>query len=271
VEPRIAWVAGTTQAGPGLPNYAYDELDVSAPLAGVPPGQTVPVRRTLTAAPGAFNQLQLSVRNRLVVPAGPLASTAAELTVGQDVDLEAGRLSETWTQGRAMCPVPFGSLSADLTARFLAFGARRAEGTGAATVALPASPLDAFTSLQAGLTAADRRGDNVHASFFAVGKGGSPRLLAGLEPFFDPRAVAADALATGSAGVVGRYSGATLTYDADFTARPQLDVYQHRVSFVWDSPCRCWKAGVNVIINDRGAQYGFVVDLSSLTERRRAF
>ncbi len=282
VQPSVALVVGSGQAGTGLPNYAYDELDVAPPLP-VLPGQTVPVRRTLSALPGSFQQLQLSVRNRLTVPSGPLSLTTAELTLGQDVDLGAGRASEGWVQARASRPVSFGTVSADLTARFLSFGARRAQGTGPAATTLPASRLDAFTSLQAGVTAADRRGDNVHAGLFAVGAGGSPRLLAGLEPIFDPRPVAADAQATGSAGLVGRISAAAVTYDASFNARqlatPNCQgksvaphVYQHAFSLVWDSPCKCWKAGFTAVLYECNAspQFGFIVDLSSLSERRLA-
>ncbi len=284
IQPRIAWVAGTTQAGAGLPNYAYDELDVAGALPGTASGQTVPVRRTLTAVPGGFQQLQLSLRNRLVAPSGNLSNTSVELTLGQDLDLRAGSPSESWAQGRATRPLPVGTFSADVTARFLAFGAKRAEGTGPASTALPASRLDAFTSLQANATVADRRGDNVHANLFAVGNGGSPRLLAGLEPFFDPRPTAADAFAQGSAGLVGKFSGATVTYDALFYARALASepcagkskaphFYQHQASLVWDSPCKCWKAGVTATLNECNAspQFGFVVDLSSLAERRPTF
>jgi LPS-assembly protein len=292
IQPRIEWVAGTSQAGPGLPNYAYDELDVAGALPRAVGGQTVPVRRTLTAAPGVFHQLQLSVRNRLVTPSGQLSDTSVELTLGQDLDLEAGSLSETWVQARAARPLPFGTFSSDVTARFLAFGAKRAEGTGPAVCAgqdrrcagaPPPSRLDAFTSLQASVMVADRRGDNVHASLFAVGNGGSPRLLAGLEPFFDPRAVAADALASGSAGLAGKLSGATVTYDADFNARELAaspcgktrapHVYQHRASLVWDSPCKCWRAGVTAVLNECNAspKFVFVVDLSSLADRHPTF
>jgi hypothetical protein len=225
------------------------------------------------------------VRNRLVAPSGPLSDTALELTLGQDLDLEAGSPSESWVRGRVTRPIPSGTFSADVTARFLAFGAKRAEGTGPAnTPPPPSSRLDAFTSLQASVTVADRRGDNVHANLFAVGNGGSPRLLAGLEPFFDPRPFAADAQATASAGVAGKISGATVSYDADFNARELANpnctgkpkephVYQHRASLVWDSPCKCWKAGVTATLYECNAspQLGFVIDLSSLADRHPTF
>jgi LPS-assembly protein len=84
-------------------------------------------------------------------------------------------------------------------------------------------------------------------------------------------------------GAAGRLSGATLTYDADFYARQLArspcpgksaapHVYQHNFSFTWDSPCKCWKAGVTAILNECSEKpaFGFVLDLSSLTERKLA-
>jgi LPS-assembly protein len=281
VEPKVAYVGGTAQAGPGLPNYAYDEFDVAAPLP-VLPGKIVPVRRTLSALPESFHQLQLSLRNRLTIPYGSTSLTTVELTLGQDLDLGAGSPSESWVQGRASRPVPFGTISADVTGRFLAFGAKRTEGTGFAVTKLPSSSLDAFTSLQANVSASDRRGDSVTAGLIAVGEGGSPRMLAGLEPFFDSRPVASDAQASGTFGATGKLSGAIIGYGAFFYAR-QLPAapcagkstaphfYQHSVSFTWDSPCKCWKAGIAVMMNEcLPAQFSFLLDLSSLSERRLA-
>lgn len=277
VQPTAALVVGSGQAGAGLPNYAYDELDVAAPLQTIP-GRTVPARRTLTALPGSFQQLQLALRNRLTIPTGALSLTTAELTLGQDLDLGAGKPSETWAQGRVSRPVPFGAFTVDATARFLAFGAKRSEGTGPLTTTLPPSRLDAFTSLSASVRLDDRRGDNVHAGILAVGAGGSPRLLAGLEPLFDPRPFASDALAQGSFGVAGRVSGAAIGYDASFNARESASncvgrtgphIYQHSIGVTWDSPCKCWKAGISVVLNEcLPAQFGFVVDLSAFSERR---
>lgn len=278
IQPQLALVAGTAQVGRTLPNYAYDEFDVAAPLAPATP--TVPQRRTLTALPGSFQQMQLSVRNRFLMP-----GLSAELSLGQDVDVGHGRLSETWAQGRLWKGLPFGVLTADATARFYAFGAKRAAGSGPASTALPPSRFfDAFTLLTANVTLGDHRGDNVHAGLLAVGAGGSPRLLAGLEPIFDPRPMAMDAVATGSAGLVAKLAGAALTYDAYFYARSQPKpacegkstgphVYQHNLSLVWDSPCRCWRAGITLTMNECEAKprLGFVFDLSSLSERRVAF
>ena len=127
------------------------------------------------------------------------------------------------------------------------------------------------------MTLADRRGDNVHAGLLAVGKGGSPRLLAGVEPLFDARPVAFDALASGNVGAVAKLSGASLTYEASFYARTLAaapcagkstspHVYQHAVGLVWDSPCRCWRMGLTATLNEciDSPQLQFVFDFSSL-------
>lgn len=274
IEPRFAWRAGTSQAGPALPAYAYDELDALAPLPAPAAGAVVPVRRTLSASPGAFDQLQLSVRNRLSIPSGPLALTTAELTLGQDLDLAGGRLAETWAQG-ALRTGPF---AASGTARFLAFGAHRTPGTGSiSSPAPPSSALDAFTELRLDTSVGDGRGDDLHASLVAIGTGGSPRLLAGLEPFFDLSPVALDVIGQGSIGARGHLSGASVGYDAYFNARELAQpycaghataphVYQHVASLVWDSPCKCWKAGVTFSKYecDPEPRFTFLIDLSSL-------
>ncbi len=274
IEPRLALVTGSGQAGPALPNYAYDELDVSAPLAAVTEGQRyVRLRRNLSALPGgSFEQLQLSLRSRLSAPAVPLS---LDLALGQDLDLGQGALSESWAQAA----LRLGLLSFDALARFYAFGAGPPLGSGPVTTSpeLPPSFLDAFTSLQGGLTLADRRGDNVHATFLAVGKGGSPRLLAGLEPIFDRRPVAFDALAVAGVGAAARLSGLGLSYEASAYARElgappcagkstRPHFYQQAVGMVWDSPCKCWRVGVSATFNEciDKPQIQLLVDLSSL-------
>ena len=273
IEPRLEWRGGTGQVGPALPNYAYDELDVALPPRVLAANGDVVPQRTLSAVPGSFSQLQLSVRNRLISPAGPLSNTFLELTLGQDLDLAAGKASETWARAGLQLP----HLSVDVVARFRAFGASVPPGTPAAS---PPSRLDAFTELGANLLVVDGRGDNLHASFISLGAGGSPRVMAGLEPFFDPRAVNEGAVALGQVGVAGRLGGATVSYDALFYGRdvPATScpngklvstaphVYQHQATLVWDSPCRCWKAGVVAILNecDDRPRFSFLIDLSSL-------
>jgi len=266
IEPSVAWRAGTGEAGRGLPGYAYDELDVALPPRVFTAAGVVAPQRTLSAIPGPFSQLQLSVRNRLVLPGGPLL----DLTLGQDVDAAGGRLSETFALGS----VRYAPVSLDAGARFRAFGASPPEGAPS-----PPRPsrLDAFTELHGSLAIADRRGDNVHASFISVGAGGSPRVVAGLEPFFDPRAIPAGAVANGGFGVTTRLSGATASYDAAFNGRELAapncpgkpkspHIFQHAASLVWDSPCHCWKLGVTASLYecDAAPRFGFVLDISGL-------
>jgi LPS-assembly protein len=274
IEPQVAWAVGTRQVGPGLPNYAYDELDVAAPLQPPAAGSTVvPVRRTLSAIPGAFDQLRLSLRNRLTKPSLPLT---LDLTLGQDVDVAAGSLSETWVRGQ----LQFGRFGAGATARFLAFGTRLAAGSGPATTTttVPASIFNGFTVLEANANVALPYGFNVHGGLLTVGTGGSPAFLAGLEPYFDPRPVAVDPVGIGSVGIGGKISGAVVAYDALFYARPQPNcsgqmagprVYDHRASLVWDSPCHCWKAGVTFERSEcLPAHVGLTIDLSSFGAHR---
>ncbi len=281
IEPRIEWRGGTANAGPGLPNYAYDEFDVALPARVVDPvsGVVVP-QRTLSAIPGAFSQLQLSIRNRLIAPAGPLSSAVLDVALGQDLDVSSGRASETW----AKAALSIRNVMFTSTARFRAFGAMTPEGTPP-----PAAPssLDSFTELSGGLLVVDGRGDNVHAGFIALGAGASPRVLAGLEPFFDPRPTGTGAIAQGSVGFTGRWSGANLTYDALFYAREpptttcasgktisaSPHVFQHQATLTWDSPCRCWKAGVSAVLNecDDRPRWGIILDFSSIGGRSVGF
>jgi LPS-assembly protein len=261
VEPRVGWRAGTGQAGPALPAYAYDELDAPPPLGG----GTTPAR-SLTAIPGRFQQLQLSLRNRLLPAPGGIVG--ADVTLGQDVNLDAGKLSESFVQAN----VAVWRATLGVGARFFAFGA---EPPVPATD--PRTFWDAFSEFNAGLTVGDGRGDDVHASLGTVGRGGSPRLVAGLEPFFDDtRALAFQPLASGGFGVRGRLGGATAAYDAAFTAREQATcpnvaprgphVFQHAVSLVWDSPCKCWRLGLSVIANecDPSPHWSLIFDVAGL-------
>lgn len=274
IEPRVEWRGGTGEAGPALPNYAYDELDVALPQRVVNAQGLVTQQRTLSAIPGSFSQLRMTLRNRLIAPAGPLANAFLQLTLGQDLDAAAGRASETWAQGS----LRLSFMSLDARAGFRAFGAATPAGTPENA---PSSTLDAFTELSTGITFFDRRGDNLHASFISLAAGASPRVMAGLEPFFDPRPVAADAVALGSVGFGTRLSGASIGYDALFYGRELAaqpvcangakksqapHVYQHQASLVWDSPCHCWKAGVSAILNecDDHPSFQLIIDLSSI-------
>ena len=269
IEPRVEWRGGTGEVGAALPNYAHDELDVALPARVHDPRGQVTPQRTLSATPGRFSQLRLTLRNRLVAPAGPLSTGRLDLTLGQDLDAATGRASETWAQASVRLPY----LVADARAGVRAFGAAAPAETPRNG---PTSVLDAYTELGAGLTLLDGRGDNLHANFLALGAGASPRVVAGLEPLFDARPVAADANASGSIGALTHVSGATVAYDAFFYGREQTSpacngktkprIYVHQASLIWDSPCHCWRAGFTAVLNECDAfpTFHFVVDLSAL-------
>lgn len=279
VTPRLELRAGSRALGGdagGLPLLAYDAWDrVHDDLLRFPATAADPSGRpagALTAAPGgAFRQLRLSLENRL--DAG--AAGALRLEVGQDLDLVTGRAGETFFSGSAAR----GRLGADVSGRFLWLEGR----------AEPApSPrydswLDRFTELRANVSAADARGDRLHAGILAIGPGASGTLMAGVDSLFDLRPAAVDATAQGAAGARVALGGATLGYDALFTVRPievgrcsgagtrRLEagqVQQHAGSLTWDSPCRCFLARVLVRITDCGeASYSATIDLSRVRER----
>lgn len=266
VAPRLEWRAGTGGAGPALPSgYAYDEQD----LAPAPPrGDPASPARALSAAPdGRWHQLRVALRNRLVAAAGPLSRTAVDLDLGQDLDLEAGRRAESF----ATLAVRTQLLSVDAGARFYALGARRP--TGIAEAPHPSS-LDRFGELRAGVSLGGPRAE-VHASFAAVGPGGSQRLAAGADPLFDPRPLALEPAAQGAVGFRVRWSAATLAYDADFNARelsaPLVGggrkgphVWQQTARLAWDSPCRCFRLGLLARLQEGDAlpSAALTVDLS---------
>jgi LPS-assembly protein len=270
IEPRVEWRGGTGEIGSGVPSYAYDEFDVALPQRVLTAAGTVATQRMLSATPGTFSQLQLSVRNRLVVPTGATSNALLYLTVGQDLDASGGTASETWVE----TGLRIGLVGVSGTARFRAFGASM---PATAPPASPGSGLDTFTELSGAFDVGDGRGDNLHGNFIALGAGGSPRLMAGLEPFFDPRPFASSAVAMGQVGATAHWRGASFTYDAFFTARDLAaplcpgkstapHVYQHMATMVWDSPCHCWKAGLSAIWNEcdeRQPRIGFIVDFSA--------
>jgi LPS-assembly protein len=281
IAPRLELRAGTRAVGGddgALPFLAYDAWDrvrdglLRFPASAADPGGAA--AGSLSAAPGgAFQQLRLALENRL--DAGKAGSLRLE--VGQDLDVRAGRMAETFFSGTAAR----GRLSADLSGRFLSFDGR----PEAAPAPRFRSWLDHFTELRAGLSAADPRGDQLHAGLLSVGPGASGALMAGVDTLFDLRSAAVDAAAQGSAGVRVVLGGGTLGYDALFTVRPievgrcrgtgtgtrQLEpwhVQQHSGSFIWDSPCHCFLARLAVRVNDCGERaWSAAIDLARMGER----
>jgi LPS-assembly protein len=108
-----------------------------------------------------------------------------------------------------------------------------------------------------------------------VGTGGSGLLAAGVDPLFDLRPAPVVAFAQGSAGARVVLGAATLGYDATVPARPAvvgncagtgqrtvsaLHVQQQTASFVWDSPCRCFRVAASFGVNDCGV-YSYAASL----------
>jgi LPS-assembly protein len=275
IAPRAELWAGTRAVGldEDEPFPAYDAWDRVATGAVVVDGSEVPVLRRLSAAPGGggYTQLRLAVENRL--EAG--AAGHLRLEVGQDFDLRAGTLAETFVTGAGVK----GPFSAEASARFLAFGERP---TPAPPPQYP-SPLDDLTELRANVALTSPRGHALRASIFSLGPGASGTAMAGVDALFDLRPAALEGAAQGSVGVRGVFGGATLGYDALFPVRPTdvarcsgpglrriepWQVQQHAASAIWNSPCRCFVARLVVRVNDCGEpSYSATIDLSQLGER----
>jgi LPS-assembly protein len=275
LEPRVEWRAGTRGAGRSLPSgWAYDDQDLAAPAGAYAVTQDPPPagppnlvpRRALSAAPaGGWQQLRISLRNRLVAPDGKLSRAALDLDLGQDLDLEAGRRAEAFVALALRTPLA----TLDAGARFWALGAGRPPG---APEAAHPSSLDRLSELRASLSVGGPRLE-AHASFLALGPGASQRLAAGADPFFDPRPLPFEPLAQGSAGFRARWSAATLAYDADFNARtlsaPPVangrrgpHVWQQTAQLGWDSPCRCFRIGVLARLKDGDSRPSAYLTLS---------
>jgi LPS-assembly protein len=264
IVPRLAWRAGTGVAGGALPAFAYDGWDRAD---AVPPdaAATFAGPRLLSAAPpGPFQQGRASLATRLEGPKGELLHAE----VGQDFDLRAGDLAEAFATARATA----GPLSVDGAVRYAGLGARPA---GPASLAL--RPED-WTEVRAGVRLRTGRGLDLHGAVRSVGAGGSPAEQAGADALFDPRPTTLPMSAQASAGLRIPVGPASLGYDVLFPPRevtvPQCDgtgsrrlgalhVQQQTASFVWDSPCRCFRLSAHVRLNDCGdVAFSAGIDLS---------
>jgi LPS-assembly protein len=263
VEPRVEWRGGSSTWGRQLPAPAWDELD------SAPGGAST--AKTLTATPaGGFQQVQVALRNRLTRSTGLPA--ALDLTVGQDLDLERGRLAEAFLD----TALQLGPVRASGEARF------HPDGDPVPGVrADPPSRLDTFSLLRGVLAISDPRGNEVHASVIAMGPTGSEWLSGGLDPLFAPRPRPVAPVAYGSAGAVVRLGAATAAYEANFNVRELAaplcpgkatapHVYQHAATLGWDSPCRCFKVALRATLSecDPNPHIGVQVALDQLTDFR---
>ena len=283
IEPRVEWRISSGIGGTPLPAYAYDERDAAPVLPGAPciappsgvPGACLPLRTLSATIPGGFDQMRLSLRNRLVAPAaGSTSTTRVDLDLGIDLDLANGRLGESFVRAG----VQWGPVSGLLSTRFLAFGALPPEGSWGS---LDPGFLDHFTELRLDLAASDTRGDRLSVGFLAVSSTGSATLKAGLDPLFDPRPIPFQTFGQGTAALkVHVAGGLDVQWDTLFSVRTVYAVpcgggapvavgptwQQNAVTASWNSPCNCWKGLVKVQVSQCG-YYGVSagLDLSAVT------
>lgn len=275
VTPAVELRAGSAAWGRSgaldLPAYdLWDRVPGLGPTTDALGAVVASPYRATAAPPGAFRQLRVSIDNHL----GRGDQDRYRLLVGQDLDLARGRLAETFlaASGRA------GPFSADVATRMLAFEGR----PEAAPKALhPVAFLDKLTEFRAGVSLADDRGDMVRATLFSIAPGGSGSLQAGVDALFDLKPIPSDAISQGTLGGRVAWSGATLAYDALFPGRMVSDngcngrrlegwqIQQHSATLTWDSPCRCFRAVVNLQLNacNQLSRFGATIDLSQLGER----
>jgi len=257
ITPRLEWRVGTGTLGQPLATAAYDLYDRAR-------------GSLLSASPGPFDQLRMSVETRLETA----KATLLRLELGQDVDLRAGQFAEAFSS----LGLTAGPLTADAGARWFSID-RRPVPANPAAVAPPAtsatpmpipSALDRFTELHATVGLRDPRGDTISAGLYSVGPGGSGRLIAGLDPLFDVRATSLDAAASANLSIRANLgAGARLGYDALMPGRPTLvascqgdhtgtrqvaplQIQQHAGTLTWDSPCRCFRLIFTARVDDCG-------------------
>jgi LPS-assembly protein len=259
IVPRLAFLAGTTVAGGRLPAFGYDGWDRAGEI---PPGVAAPFpgARLLSAAPqGDYRQLRGAVETRLTGPAGE--HLRAEL--GQDFDFRTGAPAESFATLR----VQAGPVGLDGLARYAGFATRPVSPSD------PSAKLDDWTELAGGLRFANARGYAAGVGVRAIGAGGSPTALGGVDALFDLRPVPLARSSQGNAGLRLPIGSATIGYDILFPARELTGVTQcdgtgtrsvgplhptqHAASLVWDAPCHCLRATLRVAMDDCGNVSGF--------------
>jgi LPS-assembly protein len=274
IVPRVELVAGTAAWRPrDAPPYpAYDPWDRTDPDAEVElDGEAAAMVQRLSAAPGgAYAQARATLGTRLAGPGGSLG-----LTLGQDADVRAGRLAESF----AALSAARGPLRLDGSVRLLAFGGRPPRTQG-----WERSWLDELTRLHLGASLRDRRGDALRVSLDATGAGAVGAQGAGVDALFDLRPSTAPPEAWYRAGARLVLGGAALEYDAKITAReypayrcgggettPRAlsagRIVEQAAAVAWDSPCQCFTVRVRASRDacDNMA-YGLDVDLSKILQ-----
>jgi LPS-assembly protein len=266
IVPRLAWRIGSGVSGGRLPAVAYDGWDRATE---VPPGADatfIGPRLLSSAPPGTFQQGRASIETRLDGPTGEVL----HFELGQDAELREARLAESYVTLRASA----GPLTAEGAARYAGFATRPV------VAADPSRPADDWTEVRGSLRLKTRRGYDLHAGLRSVGAGGSPSEQAGVDALFDLRPTPLGLSALANAGFRLPIGPATIGYDvlapprevsapacADTGGTRRLGAFhvqQQSASFVWDSPCRCFRLSISAHLDDCG-NYGLAagIDLSS--------
>ncbi len=277
LEPRVEWLLVSPVMGRSLPAFGYDAWDrTDATPAGTGAAFVAP-RYAAAAPPGRSNQLRVALASWLHSP--DFALLRGE--VGQEVDLERGKLAEGYVSAAASR----GYVTGEAEVRFWTAGR-----PDAASQPVVTSWLDRFSELRLRVSLEDGRGDGVHGGLLAFGPGGSGRIGAGVDSLFDARPISirpldqaatgtlgAEALASATLGARVRLGPASFGYDVLLPARttevsscqagaaPRTigpwHIQQQNAWAQWDSPCRCFKLKVAVGVSDCGGIPSFKVDL----------
>lgn len=269
IVPRLQWRIGSAVTGGRLPAFGYDGWD-RAPE--VPPGAAPSFawpRLLSSAPPGAWQQGRASIETRLDGPGGEVG----RLEVGQDFDLRDGWLAESFATVR----IRAGALTADGAARYAGLARRRTLPED------PARRVDDWSEVRGGFQVRTPRGWDVHASVRTVAAGGPASEQGGVDALFDLRPTPLPMAAQAGAGFKIPIGPATLGYEVLFPPRDvtvpacsgdgtrhldALRIQQQSASFLWDSPCKCFRLSAQVRLNDcdgfdpRGAAFSVGIDLS---------
>jgi LPS-assembly protein len=280
IRPYAEWRLGTRPLSDGgLPSDAYDELDAGrsddrAPAfeAGQPgaPFHLLALRPLRALPTEGFQQARVGIKNRVT-----MSPALFELELGQDADLRSGEMAESWGRLRA----EVGPISANALASVDLFHDRPDLGLTNNTAQRGFwGFFDPLSEIQLSLMAQDRRGDKVWTRYNAVGPGGSSRLLAGIEPLFDPRRGDFAPVGLAWAGFSVRpVKGLDVWYESIIETRYRKSLspiecenrrtpidepnpaggpnfatlckprpIQQSVGLTWDSPCKCWRMAVSV-------------------------
>jgi len=236
---RAEWRLGSATLGTERAHAAYDAFDRVWAAPGCDPLTSPGCGRTLSAAPpGRFHQLRLAADTRLSLG----GATLGKLTLGRDLDLLAGKAAEAF----GSAAIAAGPVHAEVGARFPA--------------------LDRWAELSARLDVGDRRGNLLHAEYHGVRGAGGGLQTAGLDVLFDPSPRELTASAGAILGGQLALGPALLGYEARFPGRSGLtpagcgadrrlkatELYEQVGRLTWESPCRCFRAAVQVEVDACG-------------------